>query len=363
MNNDLRIICAVSFIAMSSVSATHVFNQYYFDFLKKLKDVAKAKKSEDANARILRKAIKNHYSSYDRLSAEYRTKFKEYLHAWVEFNPSVEWMTSDHTASATIYDGVTVKNIVDLTGDAHTTGYFTFMFALMSYDLSEEEVSNVLKYMRDKDASVFVHEDGAVLELIQAIKGLISLREKSKPDLNENEAFKAMEHTSLGKLAKEILEEVNVAEIQESMGDGDILSSLANPNSGITKLLGTVSQKMLTKMANGEIKHESLLQDAMKLASNIPGLGDLGAIGNIMKNFTGGDGEGGMPDLSGLGDLMKNFGMGGGGSRTTRSGGATTRPNTTAMNQHMRRTIQANQLRRKLEKKRKENVQGQVENE
>lgn len=346
---------------MSSVSATHVFNQYYFDFLKKLKDVAKAKKTEDVNARVLRKSIKTHYSSYDRLSSTYTEKFKEFQSAWVEFKPNMEWMTTDHTESAMVYEGVTVKNIVDLTGDASSTGYFIFMFVLFSKSVSEADVSNILKYIRDKEATVFVHEDGEVIELVQAIKEFVAAREKSTKPVIENEAFKAMENTSLGKLAKEILEEVNVDEIQASMGDGDILKSLANPNSGITKLLGTVSQKMLSKMANGEIKHESLLQDAMKLATNIPGLGDLGAIGNIMKNFTGG-GEDGMPDLGGLGDLMKNFGMGGG-QRPNRSAGATTRPNPTAMNQHMRRSIQANQLRRKLEKKRKENVQGQVENE
>lgn len=340
---------------MSSGSATHVFNQYYFDFLKKLKSIAKEKKDEDVNARILRKSIKKHYASYDRLSDDYRQKFCEFVNLWTDYEPTDAWIESEHICNAFIYEGVTIDNIVKLTGDPLTSGYFVTMLVLMSKNLTEEDVSAVLKFLREKESMEFTNDDASVQALVLRLKTIINQRaEKAKS--NESETFKAMENTSLGKLAKEILEEVNVSEIQDSLGDGDILKSLANPNSGITKLLGTVSQKMLSKMANGEIKHETLLQDAMKLASSIPGMGDLGAIGNIMKNFTGGDG--GMPDL---GELMKNFGLGG--KQPRASTGATTRPNTTLVNQHMRRSVQANQLRRKLEKRRKENVQGQVEDE
>lgn len=344
-------------------TATHVFNQYYFDYLKKLKEIARSRKDEDENARILRKAIKKHYSSYDRLSDEYRVRFREFFATWTEFSTSDEWLATEHVNTANVYEDVTVGNIIGLTKDVQTTGYFVVMLALMSRELTEKDVSDILKFIRDGEASVFVHEDGAVHDMVQRIKNITLVRaEKIKAESKNDDTFKAMESTQLGKLAKEILDEVNVAEIQESIGDGDFLSSLANPNSGITKLLGTVSQKMLSKMASGEIKHESLLQDAMKLAANIPGMGDLGAIGNIMKNFTGGGGAGGggMPDLT---ELMRGFGLGGGGSgSSTRSGGSSSRVNAPAMNQQMRRTIQARQLRKKLEK-RKENVQGQVEDE
>ncbi len=337
-------------------SATHVFNQYYFDYLKKLKDIAKARKSageEDENVRALRKAIKKHYSSYDRMSEEYRVRFRDLLTTWDGFAPTDEWLAdAEKVDAAFVYEDVTIGNILALTKDAQTTGYFVVMFALMSRELTEQDVSGILKFIRDGEVSVFVHEDGAVVELVNRIKSIMTSRsEKAKAAVGADETFKAMENTQLGKLAKEILEEVNVAEIQESMGDGDFLKSLANPNSGITKLLGTVSQKMLSKMANGEIKHENLLQDAMKLAANIPGMGDLGSIGNLMKNFTGG---GGGPDLS---ELMKAFGGLGGGSS-----GGNSRVNQPAMNQSMRRTIQARNLRKKLEK-RKENMRGQVEDE
>lgn len=344
------------------MSATHVFNQYYFDFLKKLKDIAKNKKDEDANARILRKSIKKHYASYDRLSDEYRIKFQEYVHGWKEYEPTDAWMDSEHIRTAMVYEGVTVDNLVKLTGDVHTIGYFITMLVVFSKSLNEEEVSGILKFLKDKDSVEFTHEDGMVQSLVLRLKSISQSRnEKVKNAAIDNEAFKAMENTSLGKLAREILDEVNISEIQDSLGDGDILKSLTNPNSGITKLLGTVSQKMLSKMANGEIKHEALLQDAMKLASSIPGMGDLGAIGNIMKNFTGGDGDGnGMPDLGGL---MKSLGLGGAKPPRAAGSGNNAKYNTTAVNQHMRRTVQANQMRRKLEKRRKENVQGQVEDE
>lgn len=338
-------------------SATHVFNQYYFDYLKKLKELAKSKKDHDENAHILRKAIKKNYSSYDRMSEEYRMRFQELAWEWKEFAANDEWLTSEHAQTAMVYEGVSVANICALTNDVQTTGYFVVMFMLMSRELSENDVADILKFIRDPETTVFVHENDTVYEMVSRIKAIMAARAaRTKPD----DTFKAMENTQLGKLAKEILEEVNVSEIQQSIGDGDFLKSLTNPDSGITKLLGTVSQKMLSKMANGEIKHESLLQDAMTLAANIPGMGDLGAIGNIMKSFTGGGGAdgGGMPDLSAL---MQSFGMGMGGAKTNTSRGQS-RVNAPAMNQHLRRNLHAKQLRKKLEK-RKENVQGQVEDE
>jgi hypothetical protein len=92
----------------------------------------------------------------------------------------------------------------------------------------------------------------------------------------------------------------------------------------------------------------------------------------MMKNFMGGaggndteGGGGGAPNfnMDMLSGLMQQMGMGMGGAGAgggNRSGQGTARPNVPAMNQNMRRTIQARQLRKKLEK-RKENVRGDVE--
>ena len=82
-----------------------------------------------------------------------------------------------------------------------------------------------------------------------------------------------MEDTMLGKLAKEILEDVDVEKLQKSIGDnGDILKAIGDPDSGFSELISNVSRKMANKISTGELKQENLLQDAMKFASTMPGL-------------------------------------------------------------------------------------------
>jgi hypothetical protein len=167
------------------------------------------------------------------------------------------------------------------------------------------------------------------------------------------------------------MSEINIDEIQSSLkineegGDaGDILKSLANPESGITKLLSTVSQKMISKMASGEIRQESLLEDAMKFSSKLgssglmPGLGNMGSMLNMMQkmssNHAAGDSDDDTDmDMSSLQNIMKgmveNMGNAGPGKAKTE-----TRVDQSKLN----RVIKAKQLRRKLEqrKKEKENV-------
>jgi hypothetical protein len=162
-----------------------------------------------------------------------------------------------------------------------------------------------------------------------------------------------IENTSLGKLAKEILEEVDVDELQNSIGNGDIMSALANPDGGFVKLLGTVSQKMISKMSTGEIKQENLLQDAMKLATQFGGASGLGPLTDIASMFAGGaSGSGGDDgfDISNITKMMSSM-MGGGGSKSQRM-----RPNT----DKLKRMSKARDMRTKLEKRRKETVKENV---
>jgi hypothetical protein len=82
-----------------------------------------------------------------------------------------------------------------------------------------------------------------------------------------------MEDTMLGKLAKEIMDDVDIDKLQKSIGDnGDILKAIGDPDSGFSDLISNVSRKMATKISSGELKQEGLLQDAMKFASVMPGL-------------------------------------------------------------------------------------------
>ena len=109
-----------------------------------------------------------------------------------------------------------------------------------------------------------------------------------------------IEDTSIGKLAKEIMEDVDIEKVKKSINtEGDILGALSDPDNGIGNLIADVSQKMATKLKSGELKQDALLKDALSMASKLPGMSGGGGgapdIGNIMKMMSGMMGGGNMP--------------------------------------------------------------------
>ncbi len=320
---------------MNTASRVHVFNQYYFDFLKKLKTLSRDLKYDSKPARGLLKAIKRHYLNYDKLSEEYVNDFLGDQASWIEYTnvtPEIEDLNKwvEEHPDVKVFKDIQLSTVYAVMKDKWLLHYFVSILCAMSQPLlTDSDVSNFLFVVRN------VHKTAECAAKMQQLENdvvknvLVRLQTHYETRMQKESPLKGMEDTSIGKLAKEILDEVDVSELQQSIGDGDILSALANPNGGVAKLLGTVSQKMLTKMANGEIKHETLLQDAMKFASQMGGAGGAGGagglgdmanmMGGLMKNFmggAGGDEDGSAPfDMGMLSNLMGQMGMGGGANR------------------------------------------------
>ncbi len=363
---------------MSSV--VHVFNQYYFDLLKKLKTTAKPRRDVDTHAKEIIQGIKKHYMSYDKLAEEYRNEFNT---VWTDAMDAYDRLADDETAyaewvesteSLPLYKDISFKAVMTVLEDPPTCHHYLSIFSILRKDVSDEQVSTVLDIVRTMndpkvDEKIQAIEDNTIKYLVSRMYSLYLKRLEKVVKGSPIEGLQGIEDTSLGKLAKEILEEVDVTDLQASLGDGDMLKALSNPDGGLVKLLGSVSQKMVAKMASGEIKQETLLEDAMKFAGKLGGsMGPgLEAIGNLAGMFSGAanatnNGGGGF-DFNTIANMMSSMGLGGANKPT---GGVKTRTNTPAMNQHMRRNIIANQMRRKLDKKKqqaKENVHGDVEDE
>lgn len=167
-----------------------------------------------------------------------------------------------------------------------------------------------------------------------------------------------MEDTMLGKLAKEILEDVDIDKLQKSIGDnGDILKAIGDPNSGFSDLISNVSRKMATKISSGELKQENLLQDAMKFASVMPGMfGNQGAAG--APGASGAPGGAGTPDMASMmkmmGAMMNNKeGMEAFGNMMN-PGGKKKDTRTTFNKNAYRKSMAINRLKSKLDRKNKE---------
>jgi len=390
---------------------TNVFNQYYFAFLKKLRDKARESKETDKVSRNIIRAIKNHYLNYSIDSDEYINYYIEQFNNVAsaetpvllditqadilsEFNRYIE---TDEIQNILIYKDISFKNIQHvLKGKILSSGYFLILLIFGrngEKTLSDEDVNNIVELFKNKSSSSSssstsgndTYEES--VENIKTggddVKTLLRLFKLTQTDSNDNitgdfqETFKDLEETSLGKLAKEIMQDVDLNEIQKSMeGNNDIFQALANPEGGLTKLLGTVSQKMISKIASGELKQDMLLQDAIKFSSKLQqsgasgplgNLGDLGSMMGKVKEMASafgaddgdddgdGTGAGAGFDMSMLKTMMqsmagnmaanKRAAGGGGGAR----GHAQPIVNSSAMD----RIVKAKQLRKKLEEKRK----------
>jgi len=413
----------------------HIFNQYYFAFLKKIKDIARDLKhknstlseSEYKNPDLLHnkvlKAIKNTYASYDTSSNEYHEWFinnEELQNAFEVWSNTVKtsqdvdtWISS---VKADFYKDISIENISSLVDNKRSVYYNIAILYIFSHDISDTELPQIVELIKNlKDKEVFEKDIESVenTTIRTTLQVLMEVQQESVGSSMES-SFKELEETSLGKLAKDIMTDINLDEIQSSLGkDGDIFKALSNPDGGLSKLLGTVSQKMISKMASGEIKQETLLQDALAFSSQLKnmapknkdgsdasgagglgGLGDLGDIGSMLEQFqkmagamggmggAGGSAGGGSGGgLGGLQEMMAAMGMGGmagmagmggvGGAPKQQGrgigggGGGQTRVDANSMN----RLIKTKQLRNKLAKKKqqekssKENVQTVVEDE
>jgi hypothetical protein len=171
---------------------------------------------------------------------------------------------------------------------------------------------------------------------------------KDKTNLN----MSGMEDTMLGKLAKEIMEDVDIDKLQKSIGDnGDILKAIGDPDSGFSDLISNVSRKMATKISNGELKQEGLLQDAMKFASVMPGLFGGNPNGNPEKN---------QMDMSNMMKMMSTMmnnkeGMEAFSNMMNPKGGGKQKDTRATFNKNAyKKSLTINRLKSKLDKKNKE---------
>ena len=298
------------------MSNQYVFNQYYIDFIKRLKQAAKKMKEdnsenvEDENienqreknylfAKKIIKSIKSNYVTFDKSSDEY-IKYINSLpeNFWTSYADAEEstiddWFDLDDVKDVEIFTNISIKNIQKLINDNFLCHHFLTVFYLFKNDLSDEDVKKYIKIFQESMSEELLNEieNDKNKKIITRLNSLKNKNIKDKTNIN----MAGMEDTMLGKLAKEILEDVDIDKLQKSIGDnGDILKAIGDPNSGFSDLISNVSRKMATKISNGELKQENLLQDAMKFASIMPGM-----FGNQNGGPGGPGGPSGMPGAAG----------------------------------------------------------------
>jgi len=329
---------------------TFIFNQYYIDFLKRLKTEAKKDNTTDLSKSIL-KAIKENYSTFDKSSSEYIEFVQNQIteDVWEKYVENNEdWLSlNDHLM---LYKDISIESVTDIIKDEYLCHHFMTVFYIFQKDVSDEVAADIVKILQSIDTKDMIDkiEDEKikkVLENLQIVRNK-NIKEKSGMDM------KFIEDTSIGKLAKEILEDIDVGKLQKSIGEkGDVLKAIGDPDSGFADVISSVSRKMANKISNGELKQENLIQDAMKFASTMPGLfgGAAGAAGGARNSNKS------APDMSGMMNMMASM-MGNGGMngmndmfKEMAKGQKAPKNTRKTTNEHsLKRLAKAKQLKKKL---------------
>lgn len=319
----------------------YVVNQYYIDFLKKLKSAAKDKKDTLKPARDILRAIKKHYISMDKMTQEYVT-FLNAQDFWAQYQTKSE--TFD---TLTLYQDIPIKDVKQVVPISLLDHYLCLMDVFMTPEINLEEVSEMIKLLAD--APAFAEKAAATSSPLKEKLLHLSSLHTTQTKTGMDGMIKDIEDTSLGKLAKDIMADLNIDELQKSLGSGDnLFASMQDSNSGLGKVISQVSQTMISKLASGEIQQDTLLKDAMSLATKLPGMmpggmgNQLGAIGSLLQQFTGG--AGGSDDANPLAAMMKNL------------SGPQRNAAHNRMNSAQRRQKTAERLKRKMQKNNDANI-------
>jgi hypothetical protein len=321
-----------------------IFNAYYIQFLKTIKDISKPKKDVNKTAKIICKAIKTSYSSMDTITPKYLD----------ELNDSGFW--EDNTLP--VYKGITLQMIDEITKDEYFSKHLVAVLNIFRDEIENTEpVLMCINLMNKPEEFAKKLEEITDEKAKDKIVYLNSIHVEHKKD-DFAEKLKDIEETSLGKLAKEIMGDLDIDDIQKSM-NGNIFESFKDPNSGLGKVLSSVSQKMLSKISSGELKQESLLTDAIDLAGKLPNMmpegmaSQLGNIGDMLSQLQkmGGSATGGDNPMDMMQQLMKGMNL-----NKTQKNKANAH-----FNSSINKTKLNNRLKKKLQKRKENNIQIEIE--
>ena len=301
------------------MSNQFIFNQYYIDLIKRIKSSAKIlreneKSDEHSFGKSIMKIIKDNYITLDKSSDEYILYIKsipeDFWTSYInidDISKSSDWFLADDVKDVCIYKNISISSIRKLLNDDYLCHHFFSVFYLFMDELSDDDVKLYLSVLQDtkNEISVDTITNEVHRKIISRLNELKTKKDKETGGIDMSQ----MEGTMLGKLAKEILEDVDVEKLQKSIGEnGDILKAIGDPDSGFSELISNVSRKMANKISSGELKQENLLQDAIKFASAMPG-GLFGGANGGSKKTTGGgnDQQPNQPDMSSMMNMMSSM--------------------------------------------------------
>jgi hypothetical protein len=342
----------------TALKPTYIFNQYYIDLLKKIKNIAKKHKNQSQTAKKVLKSVKDNYQTYDKTSEEYLECFKtncnnDYWTSYINLEEDKydEWLKDENNLSVEIYKNISLKDVSKLLRNNYMVHHYLTVLYIYTNEMKEEDITKILKFLQEKE-EVDLDDEANKIENENVSKILKRfLKEKRKHDEENKDkedgdmpGMDSLKDTTIGKIAKEIIDDIDLTKIKQSISDeGDIFKAIAKPDSGFGELFTNVSQKMSNKISSGELSQEAIFKDAMKFASLLPGM--LGS-GNGGGCSGGGSANGGGFDMEAMMNMMSMMNNMSGGS-----GGGGKKARTGVNNQALKNLMKKQQLKQKLNNK------------
>lgn len=335
------------------------FNAYYIEFLKTINEISKSKKeaSNKETAVKICKAVKREYRKMDQLSPTYINELNK-TGIWEKYNAlENKEVFTEEFKEIEVYKEISIKDICIVVEEPYFAHHLIAILDIFHENVPDSVVEIVKMLNKAEEFSEKLKE--ITDENIKAkLTFLMQLHTKHK-SASFGDNLKDIESTTLGKLAKEIMGDLNIEEIQKSMNEpnGNIFESFKNPNSGLGKVLSSVSQKMLSKIGSGELNQESLLTDAIDLAGKLPNLmpegmgSQLGNIGEMLAQLQKmSKSKGGENPMDMMQEMMKGMNL----NKAQKS-----RANS-HMNSSINKSKLSARLQKKLNKRKENNIQTEV---
>jgi len=288
-----------------------IFNQYYYDLLKKIREIAKKHKDHSSTSKKIIEVAKENYQTFDKSSPEYIDFLKsscneDFWKSYLEL-PKEEcddWLKKDEIKSVEIFKKINIGDIAKVLRDNFLCHHYLTVFYIFKNDLEDEEATKILSILQSFDLEFEL--DNANFKTV--INRLNSIKtEKIKSDAG-NDAMDDLKDTTIGKIAKEIIDDIDITKLKKSISDeGDIFKALANPDNGLGELFTNVGNKVTSKISSGELNQEAIMKDAMKFMSLLP---------SMCGDTEGGSAAGGglnMADMMKMMSAMNGMGAMGGG--------------------------------------------------
>ena len=320
-----------------------IFNQYYYDLLTKVRTIAKKHKDHSSTSKKIIDITKENYQTFDKSSDEYLEFFKtscndEFWTSYLALSKEDcdDWLKKDEIKTVEIFKKINIGDIAKILRDNFLCHHYLSVFYIFKNELSDEEAAKILKILQTFDVEFELDNENfkTVINRLNSIK-----TEKVKSDAS-TDAMDNLKDTTIGKIAKEIIDDVDMTKLKKSINDeGDIFKALANPENGLGELFTNVGNKVTSKISSGELNQEAIMKDAMKFAALLP---------SMFGNSGGGGSEDGGLNMADMMKMMSAMnGMGGMGGMGGNKGGQKMGVN----KQGLRNLAKKSELKKKLAKK------------